>query len=280
MIKNVKIWALMAAIACLGLGCTQTEPEEEEVVSQKITASLVDNNSSSQWVKNDAIGVYTDASENNVKYTTSSAGTTVTFTAATEVKGAPKYAYFPYDAQNASKKATGLVGSLAQDQTANVVDYRYGTQTGTDKNGDATFQFQSVFATVTFNVDLSASSLKGQQVTRLECKVTRNGAAVPVCGGFSFSAADGSYTYSGYSTYNEFVTKAKAVVFPTVVPGDVLEVKVVTDKSSAVVTLPVEGYVEAGGYYPVSVVVTDAEVAEPEEYDGEAPSISSQLHSC
>ena len=274
MIKNVKIWALMAAIACLGLGCTQTEPEEEEVVSQKITASLVDNNSSTQWVKNDAIGVYTDASENNVKYTTSSAGTSVTFTAATEVKGAPKYAYYPYDAQNASKKATGLVGSLAQDQTANVVDYRYGTQTGTDKNGDATFQFQSFFATVTFNVDLSARSLKGQQVTSLECKVTRNGAAVPVCGGFSFSAADGSYSYSGYATYNEFVTKAKAVVFPTVVPGDVLEVKVNTAKSSAVVTLPVEGYVEAGGYYPVSVVVTDAEVAEPEEYDGEAPSIT------
>ena len=46
--KSIKIWALMAAIACLGLGCTQTEPEEEEVVSQKISASLVDNGSSSK----------------------------------------------------------------------------------------------------------------------------------------------------------------------------------------------------------------------------------------
>ena len=272
--KNLKIWALMAAIACLGLACTQTEPEEEEVVSQKITASLVDNNSASKWAKNDAIGVYTDASENNVKYTTASAGTSVAFTAATEVKGAPKYAYYPYDAMNASNKATGLVGTLAQDQTANVVDYRYGTQTGTDKNGDATFQFQSVFATVRFNVDLSASTLKGQQVTSLECKVTRNGAAVPLCGGFSFSAADGSYSYGSYATYNEFVAKEKAVIFPTVVPGDVLEVKVNTAKSSATVTLPVDGYVEAGGYYPVSVVVTDADVADPEEYEGEAPSIT------
>ena len=272
--KSIKIWALMAAIAFLGLGCTQTEPEEEEVVSQKISASLVDNGSSSKWAKNEAIGVYTDASENNVKYATSATGTSVTFTAATEVKGAPKYAYYPYDVQNASKKATGLVGNLAQDQTSVAPDYRYGVQVGTTSAGDPEFEFRSILAVVNFTADLTGSALAGQKVVNMVCKVTRNGAAVPLVGGFSFNATDGSYSYSGKTTYNEFTTVGKAVIFPTVKAGDMLEVTVNTAKASAKVTMTVEGNVEPGGYYPVSVPVANAEVADPEEYEGEAPSIT------
>ena len=227
-------------------------------MSQKITASLVDNGSATKWAKTDAIGVYTDKSENNVKYTTSAAGTSVAFTASTEVKGAPTYAYYPYSTDNASKKATGLVGQLAQDQTAGASDYRYGTQTGTDKNGDATFQFRSLFSVVDFAADLSGSALNGQNVVSYICKVTRNGAEVPVVGTFTFSAADGSYSVK--SSYNEFTTAGRAVVFPTVKAGDMLEVTVCTAEASATVTIPVEGEVAAGGYYQVSVPVVDAEV--------------------
>lgn len=227
-------------------------------MSQKITASLVDNGSATKWAKTDVIGVYTDKSENNVKYTTSAAGTSVAFTASTEVKGAPTYAYYPYSTDNASKKATGLVGQLAQDQTAGASDYRYGTQTGTDKNGDATFQFRSLFSVVDFTADLSGSALNGQNVVSYVCKVTRNGAAVPVVGSFTFSAADGSYSIQ--SSYNEFTSAGRAVVFPTVKAGDMLEVTVCTASASATVTLPVEGDVAAGGYYQVTVPVVDAEV--------------------
>ena len=132
------ILAALAALA-LGMACTPSEPEVEETVSQKITASIADNGSSAKWAKTDVIGVYTDASEYNVKYTTSSAGASVTFTASTEVGGAPKYAYYPYSTGNASLKATGLKGSIAKDQTAGVSNYMYGVQTGTNNDGDATF---------------------------------------------------------------------------------------------------------------------------------------------
>ena len=266
--------AAFAAMAFFSISCSNSEPEVEETVSQKITASVVDNGSGVKWAKTDVIGVYTDASENNVKYTTSSAGTSVSFTASTEVKGAPAYAYYPYSTSNSSLKATGLKGTLAQDQTAGVTDYRYGVQTGTNKDGDATFEFRSIFATVVFTVETSGSALAGQQVTGLECKVTRNGTAVPVVGGFTFSAADGAYSYDSTAS-NEFITLSKAVVFPTVKAGDVLEVKVNTAKASASVSLPVEENVEAGGFYPVTVVVANGEVTGPEEYDGEAPSITS-----
>ena len=252
----------MAGVFTLAMACTQTEPEEEEKASQKITASLVDNGSGAKWAKTDVIGVYTDASENNVKYTTSSAGTSVAFTASTEVKGAPAYAYYPYSADNSSRKATGLKGSLAQDQTAGGVDYRYGVQTGTNSDGDATFEFRSMFASVSFTVETAGSELDGQEIVALECKLTRNGAAVPVVGGFTYSAADGSYTYDSTAS-NVFTTLNSAVIFPTVKAGDLLTVTAKSAEGEVAVELPISGAVEAGAYYEVTVQLPE-KVVEPE----------------
>ena len=260
--KTRTILAALAALA-FGMACTPSEPEVEETVSQKITASIADNGSSAKWAKTDVIGVYTDASENNVKYTTSSAGASVTFTASTEVKGAPKYAYYPYSTGNASLKATGLKGSIAKDQTAGVSNYMYGVQTGTNNDGDATFEFHKMFADVVFTVETAGSVLEGQEVESINVKVTREGAAVPVCGEFSYSAADGSYSYS--TSYNEFTTAGKAVVFPTVKAGDVLTVTAKSADAEAVAELTVEGNVVAGGYYEVNVQLPAAPVVEPEE---------------
>ena len=262
--KKHLILAAFAAIACMSYGCSNSEPEVEEKASQNIVASVVDNGSSVKWAKTDAVGVYTDESENNVKYTTTSTGASVTFTATTEVKGAPMYAYYPYNSNNSSKKATGLAGSLPKDQTAGVSNYRYGVQTGTNNNGDATFEFRNMFADVVFTVETAGSELEGQKIEYLVCKVTRNGADVPVCGEFSFSAADGSYSYSGKTTYAEFTTTGKAVAFPTVKAGDVLTVTAKAAEGEVTVELPIEGAVEAGGYYQVNVVLPER-VVEPEQ---------------
>ena len=260
--KRLFYLAAFAAIACAGISCTQTEPEVEEKVSQKITASLVDNGSGAKWAKTDVIGVYTDASENNVKYTTSSAGTSVVFTASTEVKGAPTYAYYPYSADNSSLKATGLKGSLAKDQTAGVTNYMYGVQTGTNSDGDATYEFRSMFANVSFTVETAGSELDGQEIVALECKLTRNGAAVPVVGGFTYSAADGSYTYDSTAS-NVFTTLNSAVIFPTVKAGDLLTVTAKSAEGEVAVELPISGAVEAGAYYEVNVQLPE-KVVEPE----------------
>ena len=257
---------ILAALAAMmfGVACTNSEPEVEETVSQKVTATVVDNGAATAWTKSDVLGVYTDASENNVKYTAASAGTSVSFTAATEVKGTPKYAYYPYNSNNSSKKATGLAGTVAQDQTNGAVNYMYGVQTGTNNDGDVTFEFHKVLADVVFTVETAGSALEGQDIVSLTCKVTRNGAAVPVCGGFSFSAADGSFSYTGNTTYNEFTTVSKAVVFPTVKAGDVLTVVAKSAEAEATAELTVETDVVAGGYYPVTVTLPEA-VVEPEQ---------------
>ena len=267
--------AAFAAMAFFSFGCSNSQPEVEETVSQKITASVVDNGSGVKWAKTDVVGVYTDASENNVKYTTSAAGATVTFTASTEVKGAPAYAYYPYSSSNSSLKATGLKGTLAQDQTAGVTDYRYGVQTGSDSNGNATFEFRSIFAVVDFTVETAGSALEGQDIVSMKVKVTREGTDVPVVGSFAFSAADGSYTYEGYSTYAEFTTTGKAVIFPTVKAGDVVAVTAYSADAEATAELTVSGDVAAGGYYEVSVQLPEAEVVEPEQpEEPETPAVA------
>ena len=259
---NTKTILAALAVFSLGIACTNSKPEVEEPVSQKIVASVVDNGTAPKWAKTDVIGVYTDESENNVKYTTGSTGATVEFTAATEVKGAPMYAYYPYSTENTSKKATGLTGKLAQDQTAGAINYMYGTQTGTNSNGDATFEFRKMFAEVVFTVETAGSALEGKAIEKMVVKVTRNGAAVPVVGGFTFSAADGAY--SAQTSYNEFQTKGAAVIFPTIKAGDVVEVTAIAADASATATFVCEGNVEAGGYYPANVVLPEL-VVEPEQ---------------
>ena len=231
-------------------------------MSQKITASLVDNGSGAAWTSTDALGIYTDASEKNVKYACSSSSKG-TFEASVEVKGAPQYAYYPYSSDNASRNATGLKGTLPQDQTASAPDYRYGLQTGTDSNGDATFEFRSIFAVVDFEVETAGSALEGHEIVSMNVKVTRDGTNVPVVGGFTFSAADGSYSYEGQTTYGEFTTTGKAVIFPTVKEGDIVTVTAYSANAEAVAEFAA-GAVEAGGYYQVSVQLPEAEVVEPE----------------
>lgn len=264
--KRNLILAAIAALACISFStsCSNSKPEVEETVSQKLTATIADNGSGAAWTSADVIGVYTDASEKNVKYTCSSASAG-TFTAATEVSGAPQYAYYPYSTGNSSLNATGLKGSLPQDQTASAPDYRYGLQTGTDSNGDATFQFHDIFASVLFTVETAGSAIEGQEIVSLAVKVTRNGVAVPLCGDFTFSAADGSYTYEGQTTYGELTTLGKAVIFPTVKAGDLLTVTAKSASAEATVEITIDGDVEAGAYYPVSLQLPEGEVVEPEQ---------------
>ena len=267
MIYSKKTILAIAAMVGLGLACTPSEPEVEETVSQKVTATLV-GEAGAAWTSSDVLGVYTNASEKNVKYACTSASKG-TFTASTEVSGTPQYAYYPYSTDNASRNATGLKGNVPQDQTAAKAgylpyDYRYGVQTGTNSDGDVEYEMHSVLANVFFTVETAGSALEGQEIVSVTCKVTRDGAAVPVCGGFSFSAADGAYTYDGYTTYNEFTTAAYATIFPTVKSGDVLEITAKSADAEAVATMTVEGEVVAGGYYEVTVQLPEAEVVEPE----------------
>ena len=274
--------AAIAAIAGFSFSCTPSQPEPEETVSQKITASVVDNDGAGkQWASADVIGVYTDKSEKNIKYTNTATknATSASFKASTEVKGNPQYAYYPYSTANASKAATGLTGTLPQEQvmaTAGLYpyDYRYGVQNGTNNDGDPTFEFHSIFSTVCVNVNAEGTALAGKALENVIVKVTRNGAQVPVAGSFTFNAAQG--TYSATSTYNEVTASWKsaktlngtvpcyATLFPTVKAGDVIEFTVNTADASAKVSVTTGEAFDPEGHYTFNVNAAEGEIAVPE----------------
>lgn len=274
--------AAIAAIAGFSFSCTPSQPEPEETVSQKITASVVDNDGAGkQWASADEIGVYTDKSEKNIKYTNTATknATSASFKASTEVKGNPQYAYYPYSTANASKAATGLTGTLPQEQVMTTAglypyDYRYGVQNGTNNDGDPTFEFHSIFSTVCVNVNAEGTALAGKALENVIVKVTRNGAQVPVTGSFTFNAVQG--TYSATSTYNEVTASwnsAKtlngtvpcyATLFPTVKAGDVIEFTVNTADASAKVSVTAGEAFDPEGHYTFNVNAAEGEIAVPE----------------
>ena len=294
MILKFKNILTAAAIVAMAASCTSTKPEPEETVSQKITASVVDNGGvAGQWSTSDQIGVYTDKSEKNVKYTNTAtkAASSASFKASTEVKGNPQYAYYPYSSANASKAATGLTGTLPQEQvmtTAGVYpyDYRYGVQTGTDSDENAIFEFHSLFANVCINVNAGSTVLEGKTLENVICKVSRQGTEVPVAGAFTFSAADGSYTYTSASASSSVTASWKSAktlgsatacyvtLFPTVKAGDVLEFTVNTADASAKVSVTVAEAFEPEGFYTFEVKAAEGEISVPE-----VPAVAPELFS-
>lgn len=108
------------------------------------------------WDPTDEIGVFTNRSENNLKYvntnqTESVKSVTFVPNAGVNVYGTPKYAYYPYSGNEGDDMST-LRGTIPQNQIINEnMDnipgtYRYGSYNSTSSSG-AKFSFKNIFAT-------------------------------------------------------------------------------------------------------------------------------------
>ena len=159
------------------------------------------------WNPEDQIGVFTDASENNIRFknTASENAKTVTFASTSSIAGTPTYAYYPYSAEGGNS-ITAIKGQIASEQTINAeLDnvpgiYRYGTYQSTTGN-DVSFSFKHVFSIVRFHLDVTGTPLAGHQIQDLEITVKRGTKTVPICGDFTFNAQTGAYKV-GQNTSN------------------------------------------------------------------------------
>ena len=139
------------------------------------------------WNPEDEIGVFTDASESNVRFrnTALENAKTVTFAPTSAVSGTPAYAYYPYSAE-AGTDMTAIKGQISSAQTINAkLDnvpgvYRYGYYKSTSGNASS-FGFKHVFSIVRFHLDVTGTKLAGRQLQDIEITVKRGSKAVPVC---------------------------------------------------------------------------------------------------
>ena len=151
------------------------------------------------WNPEDEIGVFTDASEDNVRFknTSSENAKTVTFAPTTSVTGIPAYAYYPYSAEAGSDMAA-IKGHISSAHTINAMldnvpgVYRYGYYQ--NASGNATlFTFKHVFSIVRFHLDVTGTKLAGRQLQDIEITVKRGSKTVPICGDFTFNAQTGAH---------------------------------------------------------------------------------------
>lgn len=230
------------------------------------------------WNPSDEIGVFTNKSENNVKYVNTNQNenvSTVSFepTEGITVNGTPTYAYFPYSA-TAGTNMSSLSGNLPQNQVINATMdnipgiYRYGYHKSTSSSVSK-FGFKNIFSIVRFKLDASGTELEGENLKDLDITVTRSGSAVPVCGDFTFNARYGTYT-RGNNTSNTMNIKfegepmfdGKVIfltsMFPTVRKNDIMSFTLRTTNYTATFDVKSLSYFTKNYTYTYSVSLSNA----------------------
>lgn len=187
------------------------------------------------WMPEDQIGVFSTES-GNVLYVNDEQTENIpnaSFSSTADITGEIQYAYYPYAETNNGNAVENLTGTLPAEQVMGdriTGDYKYGELKARTAEGGYKFRFHNMFSLVRFNIDASGTTLAGQTLESVTLNVTRNGAAVPVTGEFTFDATDGSYELG--TTSNELKTvwnkelggtySSFASVFPEIKSGDKL----------------------------------------------------------
>lgn len=150
------------------------------------------------WTPGDALGVF-GASARNARFdcqATAPAGR-AQFAGTCDD---PTLAYYPYDAANDGREASALSGSLPAVQTYDSAtgilegDYKIGKPRSGAENE---FDFTHIFSLLRFNVDATGTAIEGQNLRSVEIALPEGRA---LAGDFTFSAVDGSYTFTGNTT--------------------------------------------------------------------------------
>ena len=275
-----------AAVLCLAAGCVKEEPGvvdvpaggENEIfadapmimaeLSEPETRTCIEAAADATgklpmlWEESDAVGVFFTDGSSNAKYVNiSGKNPNASFGAAEQVSGSEiAYVYYPYDSANNGKAATALSGNVPAEQAMNGSihgDYKWGEMKSVVEGGYK-FKFHNMVSLVRFNIDATGTVLEGEKLETVTLTVTRNGAAVPVVGDFTFSAADGKYSLEA-QTSNTLTTvwnkdasgifSGYASILPEVKSGDKLTFVIKTTNYESTLTVTSKANFVAGAYY-------------------------------
>ena len=232
---------------------------EDALEGTKSVVSENDNGFEMIWGTSESIGVY-GSRLTNVKFT----GTNKYYQqASTTFSGgslfsSPKYAYYPYSSDNASNAQGAVRGNLPSTQFFSTVlkkmntDYKIGVYASRSWTG-YTFNFSHILTFVKFTVNADGTALEGDKLQSVSLEmVTADGKPRQLNGKFTFDLTKSSTeSISGWDApaqdgnkitlvFNDTPELSKGATYrgyasaaPLSVPGDVMQVKVVTDKHIA-----------------------------------------------
>lgn len=199
------------------------------------------------WTKGDQIGVF-DASGTDQKCY-EKVGTESQPKAefsATDAFKDPKFAYYPYSAENKGRSMTSLLGSLPSEQRADEGllsgDYKIGRAKGQSESGNGyEFVFTHLFSLCRISLDATGTPLVGDKLVSVTVSVTRGETGVAICGDFTFNlrnlvwskgsdvANNITLTWDTHPTLAENVPITRYIsLFPNVKTGDTFTISVHT----------------------------------------------------
>lgn len=236
------------------------------------------------WTDGDCLGVFTESGSENAEFSKKTAGAVAKATFGGSITGTPKYAYYPYTADNQGKSVKDLTGRVSAEQSYSQStgllsdDWKYGTlRTGTSGSADGyEFAMTHMFALAKVVIDATGTPIEKETLKSIAIKATAGttGSVVRrINGAFTFSSVDGSYTLtetavdgvdntttmvwtdqpaleSGKS-YTGYIT-----LIPDVKKGDKITVTITTSGHTAVFEVPCLKDLEAGHIYNLPMTLT------------------------
>lgn len=198
------------------------------------------------WTDGDQIGVFDATGTEQRCYKKMGEGNAAkaTFSATGEAFNDPKFAYYPYSAENEGRSMTSLQGNLPSKQSADSGllsgDYKIGRAKGQSGNGYE-FEFTHLFSLCRISLDATGTPLADDNLKSVTVQVTRGETGVPICGDFTFNLRNLSWSMVsnlGNSISLEW-TKYPAMkdgyisLFPNVKIGDTFTIEVLSENYKA-----------------------------------------------
>ena len=293
--KQISAASAAVLVALLSCGCDDTPvvkpvktPKVEAVAATVAQGGLcidaedfgATGTISTDWVPGEAIGVYASGNK-NVKYTNGAGGQTAEFTTTSTFEDEPQVAYYPYTAANNNREYFTLRGEIPSTQsmssTVNCV-YRYGENKGTYADG-VQFTFHELLPYIHVKISAAGTDIKEDEVLEsATLTVTRDGAAVPLCGEFVFNGNDGSNLKATSTTSNneinldwgkkatlKDVLSGYITILPEIRVGDEISFEVVTSGHKATYSTKATVDVEPGFVYTLPLALSKFDITKAAE---------------
>ena len=225
------------------------------------------------WNPNEEIGVYNDYSQ-NVKFTSTNTRDDSNVTFRGLLFGTPKYAYYPYSAENNGVPISNIKGSIPQFQSFSDIfmklhaDYKVGILDQTKYLG-STFDFTRVVCIWKFVINATGSPLEGHTLNGLSVKVSNNR---KITGDFTMNLKDQSISigefskgcdslYMSWGSYPIMDAGTEHVGYinclPSVLKGDVYEIEIITDTHIAKLSRTSGAAHKSNGLYKFTLNLCD-----------------------
>ena len=225
------------------------------------------------WTPGDQLGVFGNGSTKNALFTNSSTTNVdrASFTGTLAESETPQYAYYPYSEANAGKAVTELTGTVSAEQTFDLTtgkltdDWKYGSPKPSTSGGYE-FTMKHLFAMAKVVIDATGSPVEGETLESIEVTLPEGR---PLCGDFTFSAGDGSYTLGTCTNSVKMVWSDKPALtsgksytgYLTLIPDGVKEndkitIKILTSQHQATFEVPCLVNFQKGTIYSMPMTLT------------------------